>query len=1725
MRSWIHNRLLMAALACLIAAASLPLPLGQSVAQAAGLLLQDTFESGTSGAWTVDSGQWQIEEGDSPILFAENFESGSADKWTRNGGTWSAVTDNGSIAYRQSAGGASELVAGDTAWSDYVLEADVRLISGAGAMLNFRYQDSQRFYYLYMSEHYIRLMKQKPDGQDWITAYDGPSLGANANVRIKVEATGNTYRIYRNDELVISVSDDNSPYLTGKIALASWDSSVQYDNIEVVETGANHVYAQTDADGGIAHAGQASWNHYAMQSYMKLQSIDSEGAVGIMVRRQSSGDGYWLRYDAGTQSVQLVKRSGATDEVLDQAPFNMMPNRGYQWSAVAAGSKLSLQIDGVKLLEATDSSYASGAVALVTEGAIAAYDNVTVERVTVPVESEGNTTYYVSASGGDDDNDGLSPEAPWQSLSKVNNGVFRAGDSILLQAGDQWDEPLVLRGSGEPGKPITVGAYGDGVKPIIRWNAPNGGSVVTGHNLSHWVIDGLSVHIVASAGQSWSNITVGIQLLYDNAKLYEDVQIINNDVYSDTYDSNTNGIMISASVPGTDGKEVARDLTIAGNTVHDVAWYGITTTGWDIERNEELRSQLLYGNVQVIGNEVYRTASQGIVIQNAHDSAIERNVVREGGLGNDTWGPGGLWFIASRDSVIRFNEVYGMKDASSGYDGAGINVDWYCDNILVQYNYAHGNKGNGMTTMSNNGAKIIQNRVEGNQALQSNGRGQIALGNFTGRPDLSTGLHNVAVSGNMIIVDVDGTGAVNTALNPHGTWTGNSITDNHIVVRSQQPHTDLFSIAAGTAVKTIDGNRIYSPQAAFGSTLHGTVYTSLSAWQQATGYDAASVVYPLADGAPSAPRAVTTAVDGSIRLSWTAPAEPGPGVAHYNIYRSTQPSFELTYAQMIGEASGTSFEDRESLEPNTRYYYVVEAEGNNGRFGEASELASATTGDVVPTIDRPTRVSFLAPRDGDYITTAALQTRPYLSGLEEIERVELHVDGRLARQLTSAPYAATLDGLANGEHKLLYRVYDREGRMHESETITIEKQSRALRSVRAAAAPVIDGQSNDWAVDAPGFRLDQREHVREIQSGFIQSWTADKLRVQGATAWDADNLYLFAEVVEDTHHLPITTAADLWKGSSLQLAIDPDRSGKPGAQGYTELAFGLTDGGQALAYRYHAIAGRSAGDFTAGEVAIVRDEASHTTRYELAIPWDELLPGDATIAERAELGISLLANYSDGTVLNPTSSDARNGWIEYNSGIGAGKAPELFGYLLPMNSRFAAPQASGSAAGSSALSLTWAAVDGATGYTVRYGTTSGVYSAAIDARDTHGQTLSGLQPSQRYYVVVEAYNGYGELSVSAELQLSTTSGSTGPIIDYGGTGNTGTPGGTDTEEPGTEGQSETTTRTLPLAEWDQRDAVTLELGAATLRLEPALLRKLLADSSADGASLIVTAKSLDDRAAAVPQQQGHARLRAAAAPLEIKLQLRRGDGTQAPIAAAPGEATLSLTYDANDVNAAWLGVYMLESDSGQWVYVGGLTDAADMTVHASFAGDGYYAILEYQAVFGDLTEQHWAATAITALAARQIVRGDDEGRFLPNGEVTRAEFTALLARALSLPAGDATFTDVATDAWYAEPIAAVTAAGILTGRGDGRFAPQERITRAEMAAIIARALQLETAPDSAGYTDASDIPAWAQSYVAAATASGLMQGRADGSFAPRAYASRAEAAQLIYNLLSYASRD
>lgn len=76
-------------------------------------------------------------------------------------------------------------------------------------------------------------------------------------------------------------------------------------------------------------------------------------------------------------------------------------------------------------------------------------------------------TYYVNQTGGSDSANGTSTGTAWKTISKVNGSSFSAGDSILLKRGEIWREQLTPPSSGIAGNPITFGAYGSGVAPII----------------------------------------------------------------------------------------------------------------------------------------------------------------------------------------------------------------------------------------------------------------------------------------------------------------------------------------------------------------------------------------------------------------------------------------------------------------------------------------------------------------------------------------------------------------------------------------------------------------------------------------------------------------------------------------------------------------------------------------------------------------------------------------------------------------------------------------------------------------------------------------------------------------------------------------------------------------------------------------------------------------------------------------------------------------------------------------------------------------------------------------------------------------------------------------------------------------------------------------------------------------------------------------------------------
>ncbi|MEJ8786025.1 S-layer homology domain-containing protein [Peptoniphilus sp. HCN-40583] len=174
--------------------------------------------------------------------------------------------------------------------------------------------------------------------------------------------------------------------------------------------------------------------------------------------------------------------------------------------------------------------------------------------------------------------------------------------------------------------------------------------------------------------------------------------------------------------------------------------------------------------------------------------------------------------------------------------------------------------------------------------------------------------------------------------------------------------------------------------------------------------------------------------------------------------------------------------------------------------------------------------------------------------------------------------------------------------------------------------------------------------------------------------------------------------------------------------------------------------------------------------------------------------------------------------------------------------------------------------------------------------------------------------------------------------------------------------------------------------------------------------------------------------------------------------------------------------------------------------------------------FKDIGADHWALNAIAHSVARGYFKGEGEGRFAPNRAITRAEFVTILGRRAGIaPSGTATaFKDVKGNAYYAPYVAWAASAGMIQGTGGGKFEPNRTITREEMAVILDKFLSHEKKAYASAakgqFHDGTKISSWAKDSVEKMTRQGLLSGMGNGNFAPKESFSRAQAAQVLYTI-------
>jgi hypothetical protein len=183
------------------------------------------------------------------------------------------------------------------------------------------------------------------------------------------------------------------------------------------------------------------------------------------------------------------------------------------------------------------------------------------------------------------------------------------------------------------------------------------------------------------------------------------------------------------------------------------------------------------------------------------------------------------------------------------------------------------------------------------------------------------------------------------------------------------------------------------------------------------------------------------------------------------------------------------------------------------------------------------------------------------------------------------------------------------------------------------------------------------------------------------------------------------------------------------------------------------------------------------------------------------------------------------------------------------------------------------------------------------------------------------------------------------------------------------------------------------------------------------------------------------------------------------------------------------------------------------------------AAADQKSGYSDVPPSHWAFNDITSLGAKGIIKGYPDGTFKPDNNITRAEFAVVLAKALGWAAkpGGHDFADAdEIPDWARGCIFAAVDKGVISGYEDNTFRTNRPVTRSEIAVIVVRALGLGSGTPESGalsFTDAADIPDWAAGYITMAVKQDIIKGKPGNIFAPDDNATRAEAASLVARML------
>lgn len=176
--------------------------------------------------------------------------------------------------------------------------------------------------------------------------------------------------------------------------------------------------------------------------------------------------------------------------------------------------------------------------------------------------------------------------------------------------------------------------------------------------------------------------------------------------------------------------------------------------------------------------------------------------------------------------------------------------------------------------------------------------------------------------------------------------------------------------------------------------------------------------------------------------------------------------------------------------------------------------------------------------------------------------------------------------------------------------------------------------------------------------------------------------------------------------------------------------------------------------------------------------------------------------------------------------------------------------------------------------------------------------------------------------------------------------------------------------------------------------------------------------------------------------------------------------------------------------------------------------------------FLDVSRNDWFYSAVEYVVNHDVMSGVSDSSFAPNATLTRGMLVQILYNLEDRPDNNGIniFTDVTTDAWYTDAVIWANNENIVSGMGEGIFAPNAEITREQMALMLynyaqCKGYDVSASAELSAFTDGADVSSWASHAVQWAVAEGLMSGMGNGTLAPQGTATRAEVSSIMMRFM------